>query len=135
MARQSKYNWQPLSLLSKRSSLRYSTYNSSCTSSLNLKPAAIVQLDFGSKTEKITVFKGDNIKELAENFCQQHSLTQECVDYIVQNIERELDMHYANTLLPTFGSKEEQQIERLSGGTTQAPQSLIESESEFTHNR
>ncbi|KAM3140736.1 hypothetical protein pb186bvf_007141 [Paramecium bursaria] len=72
------------------------------------EPIAQVQLEISEDhTDNIFVYEGDDIEQLARDFCIKHELSMECVEYIVTNIHTQIQNKEPsprfNTLAESFG--------------------------------
>ena len=54
------------------------------------KALAVITLDIGDKTEIVKIFEGDDIRKKAREITQKHNLTEEAVDYLIENINDQI---------------------------------------------
>jgi len=55
-----------------------------------MKPLAVITLDIGEKTEIVKIFEGEDIKKKAIEITKKHNLTEEAVDYLIENINLQI---------------------------------------------
>ncbi|CAD8092551.1 unnamed protein product [Paramecium sonneborni] len=68
-----------------------------------LQPIAIVSLQMNDRDEEIKVYEGENVEHVVRLFCQRHYLGQDCVLYLVDQINQQLERESSPRFGESFG--------------------------------
>ncbi|CAK85672.1 unnamed protein product (macronuclear) [Paramecium tetraurelia] len=69
------------------------------------QPIAIVSLQMNDTDEEIRVYEGEDVENIVRLFCQQHQLGQDCVLYLVDQINQQLQREPSPRFGDSFGNK------------------------------
>ncbi|CAD8186186.1 unnamed protein product [Paramecium octaurelia] len=69
-------------------------------------PIAIVSLQMNDRDEEIRVYEGEDIEHIVRVFCQKHYLGQDCVVYLVNQINDQLKRESSPRFGDSFGQNE-----------------------------
>ncbi|CAD8087327.1 unnamed protein product [Paramecium primaurelia] len=67
------------------------------------QPIAIVNLYMNDREEEIKVYEGENVEYIVRLFCQQHQLGQDCVLYLINQINKQLQRESSPRFGDSFG--------------------------------
>lgn len=74
-----------------------------------IKPKAIITLNIGDSLEQIKVFEGQDLYEISRDFAQKHDLNEDFIEFLVDNIRKQMQSYDKKANNKSFMSNFDQQ--------------------------
>ena len=68
------------------------------SSNKQAKPKAIITLNIGDSLEQLKIYEGQDLYDIAAEFANKHDLTEDFIDFLIENIES-MDGDYSTRIL------------------------------------